>query len=332
MRTTLAAATAAIVFAFPAFSAEHTLEISLETGPNHIRNIILTEIADDIEKVSGGRLELKIFHGASQYKGRDVATALAQGALDMGFPGNWHMATILPEFNLNGLPMFYGMPREEQYKVWDGATGQEMNRRIEEKLGVVVLGPWMDLGYSTMFFTNDKVTSLDQLQGMKIRAPGGAAFIARFNAFGATGVSIPFPDVPQALQRGTVDGVSTTHESVRSAKLWDAGLRYAIDDYQVFNQYIPVVSAKAFNKLPEDLQVILRQAWLDSVDKARDLAAKRQASAMKEGANNGMSHFIASKEDRTAMRERLMEVQSTLIRELRIDPVLVELAKTDLGM
>ena len=202
MRTVLAAAITAIAFVFPAFSAEYTLGISLETGPNHIRNIIVTEIAKDIEDASGGRLKLKIFHGASQYKGRDVATALAQNALDMGFPGGWHMAAILPEFNLNGLPMFYGMAREEQYKVWDGATGQEMNRRIEEKLGVVVLGPWMELGYGTMFFTKEAVSELSQLQGMKIRAPGGATYIARFDAFVQPVCLFRFPMCPRRCNVG----------------------------------------------------------------------------------------------------------------------------------
>ena len=332
MKNILIAACAALTLTFPAFAADYTLKVSLETGPNHIRNIILGEIAKDMEEASDGRLALKIFHGASQYKGRDVATALAQNALDMGFPGVWHLAAILPEFNLNGLPMFYGMPREVQYKVWDGATGQEMNRRIEEKLGVVVLGPWMDLGYGTMFFTKQQVTELAELEGMKIRAPGGASYITRFNVFGATAVSIPFPDVPQALQRGTIDGVSTSHESVRAAKLWDAGLKYALDDYQVFNHYVPIVSRQAWEKLPGDLQTIVREAWLKSVGKARDLAAERQASAIKEGARNGISYAIATQEDRANMRKRLMAVQPALIKELRIDPELVALAKSDLGM
>ena len=53
----------AVVFGSTAALAQYKLEISLETGPNHIRNIGVTEWAEELQKKSGGKLEVKVFHG-----------------------------------------------------------------------------------------------------------------------------------------------------------------------------------------------------------------------------------------------------------------------------
>ncbi len=316
----------------PATAADYELEISLETAPSHIRNVIVVELAEKIEAAAGGRLDIKIFHGSAKYKGRDEPVALGQNALDMGVVGNWYLSGVVSDFNITGLPMFYGKSREEQYKVWDGEVGRALNRKLEEKLGVKVLGRWIDLGFGSMFFTEIPVTTHADLVGLKMRAPGGAVNLARFKAFGATAISIPYAELAQALQRGTVDGMLSTHESVRAAKMWDAGVRYAYDDYQAFYQYVPMMSAKAWNKLPEDIQRIITETWDANVDTARERAAERQASAVVEEAVNGIKLVKGSEEDLVAMRKKLMREQDALAEELRVDPALVAKAMQTLGL
>ena len=329
--TSVAAIFNMTLLATAATTAEHRIEISLETGPNHVRNISIVELAKEIEAASGGRLEVKVFHGASKYKGSNVPTALAQGALDMGMPGTWQIGKVAPDFNMPGLPMFYGRSREAQYAIWDGEVGKALNKKLEEKLGVKVIGRWIDLGFAEMFFTDKEVKSHADLKGLKMRAAGGAANLARFKTFGATAVKIAWPDVPHALQRKTVDGVLTTHESVRSAKLWDSGLKYAYDDNQTFFQYVPVMSNKAWERLPADLQKLIVDIWEVKVDSVRALARERQQSARKDGAANGIKRIDASAAEIAAMRKKLMMTQKDLIKILRIDASLVTKAEETLS-
>lgn len=315
-----------------ATAADYELEISLETAPTHIRNVTVTELAKQIEEAAGGRLAIKLFHGSAKFKGKDEPTALAQNALDMAVTGNWYLGKVVPDFNITGLPMFYGLPRAEQYKVWDGEVGQELNRQLEEKLGVKVLGRWLDLGFGNMFFTDTKVTSHADLQGLKMRVPGGPVNLARYKAFGSAPVSIPFAEVSQALQRGTVDGMLSTHESVRASKFWDSGVKYAYNDNQAFYQYVPMVSGKAWASLPADIQQIIVDAWEDNLDAARETAAARQASAAEEEAANGVEIVDGAPADLAAMREKLMAEQDRLAEELRVDPALVAKAMATLGL
>ncbi len=309
----------ALAFSATGQAADYKLDISLETGPNHVRNLSVMQFAEELNAKSGGRLKVKVFHGASKYKGTNVPTALGQGALDMGLPGTWHLGKFIPEFNAPGLPMFYGVGRQGQYKVFDGPIGKELAARLEKKLKVKVIGRWMDLGFGQMFFIKKKVMSHADLKGLKMRAPGGAANLLRYDAFNAKAIKIAWPDVPQALQRGTVDGLLTTHESVRSAKLWDAGLKHAYDDNQAFFQYVPVMSNRAWSKLPKDLQDLVVNTWEAKVDAMRKFAEDRQASARADGAKMGIVRVDASASDLAAMRKKLVAGQPDLVKKLRMD-------------
>jgi C4-dicarboxylate-binding protein DctP len=310
--------------------AQHKLEISLETGPNHIRNIGVTEWAEDLNKKSGGKLEVKIFHGAAKFKDTDVPKALNQGALDMGYPGTWQLGKFIEDFDAVDLPMFFGISQEEAYKVFDGPPGKALNEKIEKKLGVKVIGRWLDLGFQHTFTTSKPIKVHTDMKGLKLRIPGGAANISRYETLGAPAVKIAWPDVPQALQRGTIDGLATTFESVRSAKLWDAGLKHVYVTHQSFSQYLPMVSGKSWAKYPKEIQDLIVSSWEAKVDELRKRARERQASAREDAIKNGITVVDPTPEDIGAARAKLMAVQDALIKELKVDPAWVKLAEAAL--
>lgn len=330
LKTALMAGAAAVV-ATSAWAADHKLDISLDTGPTHIRNESIMKFADELTSRSEGRLEVRVFHAASQYKGSNVPTALAQGALDMGAPLHQHFSKIVPEAGTVLLPLFYGASPDEIHAVWDGVAGEAMNDIIERKLRVKVIGRWFDLGYGTVFTTEEQLNVPEDMEGMKMRVPGGAANVQRYNTFGANPVSIPFPDVPQALQRGTVDGIWSTQESVRSAKLWESGISYAFEDRQAYLQYVPMISLAAWDNYPEDIRNLITDTWEDMIDDVRAVAMERQLKAREIGAENGVVTIDPAAEDLARMRERLLAGQAGVVDELGIDPDFVTLVETELA-
>jgi TRAP-type transport system periplasmic protein len=328
-RLALLSAAAMVALALPA-SAQHKLEISLETGPNHIRNIGITEWAEELSKKSDGKLEVKIFHGAAKFKDTDVPKALNQGALDMGLPGTWQLGKFIEDFDAVDLPVFYGISQEDAYKVWDGAPGKFVAEKFEKKLGVKVIGRWLDLGFQHTHSVGKPINTYKDLVTMKLRIPGGAANIARYEALGANPVKIAWPDVPQALQRGTVDGLATTFESIRSAKLWDAGIKHSYITNQSFSQYLPAVSIKSWAKYPKEIQDLIMQSWEAKIDDLRARARERQAEAQKDAEKNGIKIVEPKAAEAAEARSKLMATQDALIKELKIDPELIKLINATL--
>jgi len=309
----------------------HKLEISLETAPNHVRNISVLEIAEELMKRSGGKLEVKVYHGASKYKDTDVPKALNQGALDMGMPVTLHLGKFVSDFDAPDLPVFYGRTRHQIYTVWDGPAGKKVVAELEKKLGVKVIGRWMDLGPGQTFSLNREIKTAADMKDLKIRVPGGAGNNIRYEVLGANPVKVAWPDVPQALQRSTVDGLFTTYESIRSAKLWDSGVKYAYENNQNFLQYVPCISGKAWKSYPKEIQDLIVTVWEEKIGAIRDKADERQKSAKADAIKNGIKVDIPTQEDLDASRTKLMAKQDDIVKELKIDPELVKLISNTLA-
>lgn len=313
------AAAAGMMLSTTAYAEQYKIDVSLETGPNHIRNISIKKWADTLNEKSGGRLKINVFEGASKFKGSAVPTALAQGTLDMGVPGTWHLTKFIPDFGVIFLPMFFGHDRHISYKVMDGAIGEELIKKVEDKLDVKILGRFIDIGGAITFMKTQPVAGPQDYKGQRIRIAGSAAHARRYEALGANAVKISWPDVPQALQTGMVDGVMTAFESVRSAKLWDSGIKFAYVDQHAFHQYVPMINRTLWEKLPADLQSLAISTWDEAVDPQREFTAKRDAAARAEAIKNGVSVTDASPADISKLRGLLMPIQKDVIKELRID-------------
>lgn len=310
----------ALTALLPAAAEPATFRISLNTSPNHVRNIALEGFISELKARAGDKLDVQLFPSGQLFKGPDVPKALAQGSLEMGVPIILYVSRIVPNAGVTDLPMFYGRDIEDIHRVFDGPAGARLNAEIEQKLQVKILGPYLDLGFGSVFTTDRPIKKVADLAGLKLRVPGSPGGLKRYAAADAAAVSIPFADVPLALSQGTVDGLMTTHETIRSAKLWESGLKYAFDDRQVFLQYVPMIGRPTWDKMDEETRRIVVKVWADTIDNARDLAARRQAEARKEGIANGIRAVTGDPADLRAFREKLMREQNAIIKEVGIDP------------
>ncbi len=218
----------------------------------------------------------------------NVSKALLQGQVEMAVPGAWVLTGIVPDCDMVQLPEFYGQPAEVTHKATDGKPGQFVDQQLEKKLRPHILGPWMDLGYQNWYSTRTPLTSAQSLKGLKIRSPGGAAISWRIKFMGGIPNVTPWPNVPLALSQGTFDALVSTDESVNSAKLWEAGVRYSYADHQFMGQYIPMFADGFWNKLSAEQKKMMTDIWADNIATYRTNAAASQQNARKTLEANGV--------------------------------------------
>jgi C4-dicarboxylate-binding protein DctP len=325
---TLIALTAAFATA-PAL-AQDKLRISLDTNPSHVRNVGTEIFVAELKKRVGDKLTVEIYPSAQLFRDRDIAKALRQGAIEMGIPGTWQLDGIEPNMAIQTLPMFYGVDRDTVLKVMDGKLLPFLNERMENRMKVKVLGKWMDLGMQHFYSTTKPITSYEDLKGMKMRFSGGSANAARIKAQGAVPTLIPFPDLPLAMSQGVIDGVATTHESAASAKLYDSGLKFGLEDNQFMGQYVPMVNQNFWNKQPKYVQKAILESWKFAVTKQREMAAAAQIEARETLMKHGVKMAQPSLAAAAAMRKSLMALQPGLVTDMKMDEDAVELARDEL--
>jgi TRAP-type C4-dicarboxylate transport system substrate-binding protein len=300
------------------------LRASLDTSATHLRTVSVGDYLQKLQQASGGKIETELFHSAQLFRDRDVAKALRQGGIEMAVPGTWVVTGFVADADIFQIPVFYGQPADAVHKISDGPVGQKINAELEKKLNVKILGPWLDLGYQNTYSTSKPLNDVADLQGMKIRNSGGAGQFLRAKFFGATPNMTAWPDVPLALSQGTFDALSSTNESLVSAKLWEAGVRYAISTKEFYGFYVPMVSETFFKKLTPDLQKLVVDVWAQNIPAYRERMAKAQEEARDTLASHGVKFAEPAPEKLAEIRQKFMASQDEIVAELKITPDLAK--------
>ncbi|MGD8561594.1 MAG: TRAP transporter substrate-binding protein [Desulfarculaceae bacterium] len=109
-----------------------------------------------------------------------------------------------------------------------------------------------------VLFSRDKISGLDDLKGKKIRASGWTTseFVT---AIGATGVTLSFSEVPQALQRGVVDCAITGSLSGYMAGWGEVSNFVYPLPIGGWDYIIGTMSLATWNKLSKDQQAKLKK-------------------------------------------------------------------------
>ena len=302
------------------------MRISTENNLDHFHTVVVGRYAAEVSKRSGGRINAEHVAEARMFRDRDVVKALQTGHVEMAVPGTWQLDRFVPDVGLFQLPLAYGRDKEAIHALTDGPVGRQLDDLIERRLQLKVLGRWIDLGYAHIFALEAPIKTYADLAGRRIRVAGGRANIQRIAGLEAVAMVVPWPDLSSAIVAGSIDGVLTSYATVASARLWELGVGSAFEDQQYFAQYIPLVSTTFWQRLPDDLQILLISVWEEQVDHGRFLAERAQQDAKTMFVEHGGLVFVPPAVDRERKRAELLKSQDSLIKELGMDPELVDSA------
>jgi TRAP-type C4-dicarboxylate transport system substrate-binding protein len=305
------------------------LRVSVETPPTHGRTISAADFLKKVEEASNGAFKTELFHSAQLFTDQNVVTALVQNQIEMSIPGSWGLAGFVPSFDVIQLPVMYARPADMAHRVLDGKTGQMIKAELEAKLHMQVLGRWLDLGFENWYTTAHTLNHLPDLTTLKIRNSGGVGKAWRTTFFGAIPNSTPWPGVALGLSQGTFDGLITTHETVASSSLWDSHVRYALEDHQTFNYYVPLMAGKFWSSLNAGQKSLLAGIWNDNVGQYRVNMAAAQTRARDTLVQHGITIAVPSAEEITSTRNRMLTQQDTLVKQWRITPDIAAQAVLD---
>lgn len=236
-----------------------------------------------LNEASKGRLKVTTYHAEALGKAKDYMDMLQTGACDIAviappyFPGRFPLIEG-PELPLLGIPNIYvGMDIVNEL-FHDGYLSSEF-----EKNGLKLISFAMRNSFH-LFSRNKKISTLKDFKGLKIRGVG-PYHTKPFEAYGATTVSMPLPDVPMALERGVLDAVILAGDTMVSTGMHER-VKYAISQPIIIGGATYCMSLKKWESLPPDVKLIFEQvadAWHYKVRaffqtlKEKDLVAFQKA-------------------------------------------------------
>lgn len=205
----------------------------------------LEETAKAIGAATNNQIRIRVTPGGGlPIKADDIAQAIADDVIQYG-QGSANMVSISPISGLARVPGLYA--NMEEYRKAAEILTPYIKRELEAK-GIVFLGQY-DYPEQTLFGASDKLQSIADMKGMKVRisTPSQAAVIS---ALGGVPITIATPEVAPALQQGRVDAVVTANAG--GGRIWIDMLKV---NYRLVINYsygMFLVNKKRFDALPAD--------------------------------------------------------------------------------
>jgi len=254
MKKTLTTALAAAIVMTAAVAAARDLRLADFQPPTHfIVDDVYKPFADAVSAGTNGDVSVSVFMGGELGQGpAEQYNRAVDGVADIvfGLPG--YTASAFPKTLLAELP---GVITPE--------TGTErmlanIDMLSDEYRRVVLLGIWNNAP-GILFMADKPVRSIEDLRGLKIRVPSRNSGLV-VEAWGATPVSMPAPEIYNAMQTGVVDGAMIDATTLTAFRLGEVtnyitmGMETAISDFFL------VMNRDSFNDLTEDQQEVVLTA------------------------------------------------------------------------
>ena len=253
----LAAVLTAALAAGSALAQEVTLKIHHFLPPKGtIQAQVFEPWCEKIGKESNGRLKCQIY--PSMQLGGAPAQLFDQardGVADIIWTIPTYQAGRFNKSEVFELPFMVKNSESGSPAFWEYIQ----KHSADEFRGVRLLAAHVHDG-SLLHFTAKRVTSLDDLKGLKVRAPTRIA--TKFlTAIGATPIQMPVPQVTESLAKSVIDGAMAPWEVVPAMKLHEVA-KYHLDTAPGFAKtsnsiFVIAMNPAKYEALPADLKAVI---------------------------------------------------------------------------
>lgn len=161
-----------------------------------------------------------------------------------------------------------------------------LNERLKTEAGVRALG-LMEKGFRVLT-TNKPVQTLDDLKGMKIRVSPNDIAIKTFQSWGIEPLPMDWAEVFPALQQRVIDGQENPYTTSISSRFYEVQSDITEIHYMMWTGPL-LISERAFQKYPEDIQQAVQRAGREAVDYGREVSGQLTEEAKTELVAKGMT-------------------------------------------
>ena len=238
--------------------------------------------AKEVKKRTQGRVKLKFYPGGVMGSDENVLRKMRIGQLQGGAVTTGSLRSVYPDLDVYSLPYLFSSLEQVDY------VREKMDQLLLdalEKKGYVSFG-FAEGGFTYMM-SDSSLYTVEDVRKQKVWIPGGNKVgEAVFSSAEISPVTLPVSDVLTGLQTGLVNTVITSPIGAIALQ-WHTRVKYVIDVPLTYIAAMLVIDKKAFNKIKQDDQAIVREVMraafkrIDAANRRDNLAA--QAALKQQG-------------------------------------------------
>jgi TRAP-type C4-dicarboxylate transport system substrate-binding protein len=204
--------------------------------------------AEEVEKRTAGKVDVQTYPGGTLLGAKNMLTGVIEGQADIGCLCMSYQPGVFPLTTVLEVPVGFSSSTVASMVLWDlYAKHQPAEFKNVKVLALFGTAP-------SNIMSRVPVKSLADLKGLELRASGGASQVLKI--LGATPVSMPMPDTPEALQKGVVKGLFTSLEVLKDFNFAELCRYETVTNLQVY-PFAVVMNLGAWDRLPDDVKAVI---------------------------------------------------------------------------
>jgi len=274
MRRLFALGSFLVALALPSgvLAAEYVMKFGHDMPEDSAQHVAALKFRDLVAERTKGRVEVRVFPAQQLGTDPEMVQQAQLGTLEIVLPPTAKLSGFAPELQLADLPFLFPS-KEICYQVLDGPVGEKLLKKLE-RIGLEGVAFW-ESGFKQMT-ANKPLRRPEDFAGMKVRVMESPILIAQYRQVKANPIPIDFAETYNALQQGVVDAQENPLVSIVNMKFYEVQ-KYTMLSYHGFLGYAFLFSKKVYERLPADIQKVLR-------DTARELAPFERAETARREA------------------------------------------------
>ena len=252
---TLAKAFVTAVFAAALSAGTAAAQTEVKLGHVGAPGSLFAQSAELFAKEANAKLGDKakvVVYGSSQLgSDSELLKKLKLGTADLALPSTV-MTSVAPEFGVFEMP-YLVQDRGHAARIADQVIRPTLGP-IAEKQGYKIIGVWEN-GYRHITNNKRPIVKPADLEGVKLRVPGGVWRVKMFKAYGANPSPMELKEVFVALQTGVMDGQENPLTQIYSQKFQEVQKYLSMTGHVYTPAYL--TAGASWSRLPADVQKIL---------------------------------------------------------------------------
>jgi len=285
-------------------SAQTKWDLPAAYPANNFHTENLVQLANDVEKATGGKLKITVHPNASLFKANEIKRAVQGGQAQIGevllanFQNEWQI------YGLDGIP-FLADSYPEALKLYKAQKPALEKKLGEQGMMLLYSVPWPPQG----IYVKKPIESAADLKGVKWRAYSPAtARVAEL--VGAQPVTVQAAELSQAMATGVVESYMSSGSTGYDTKTYEH-IKYWYDTQAWLPKNAVLVNKAAFDALDKASQDALRKAGADAEERGWKISQSKNDEYKELLKKNGMNIVQPSAQ----LKADLKKVGDTMLKE-----------------
>lgn len=237
---------------------EYTLVVASHNNEVTAEGSGLKKLCELIEKYSDGKIKCELYTDGKLGSQSETASEVRNGGIDI-CENDWATMASANGYDKGSVVSLGYMFQDYDHVMsfYKSDIFQQMTQELLDQTGIRCLA-----GSASGFrhiYTKEPVSTLDDLNGLRIRVPDIQVYVDTFQALGCATTIVASSEVYTALQTGIVDAVENPYITVYNAS-WYEQLKYIEKTYHIWCDLDYFMNDAKYQSMDDDAKAVIDRA------------------------------------------------------------------------